>query len=59
MNRKMVNFVIDSEVWEKFKKIAQDKGLSASAMLRNYIVSKVEREMRNERTDMRGKNEKK
>lgn len=46
MNRKMVNFVIDGEVWEKFKKIAQDKGLSASAMLRNYIASKVEREIR-------------
>ena len=46
VGKKMVNFVIDDEVWKEFKALAKKKGLSASAMLRNYIVSKVEREMR-------------
>ena len=48
-NKKMVNFVINEEIWEKFKDLANNKGLSASAMLRNYILTKIEREIRNEK----------
>ena len=42
-DKRMVNFVIDYDVWEKFKALAKKKGLSASAMLRNYIISKVKK----------------
>jgi hypothetical protein len=40
-SKKMANFLIEEELWIKFKEYAKDRGSNASNILRQYIVKKV------------------
>jgi len=43
-DKKLVNFWIEKEIWEEFKKISFQKGLNASSAIRMYIIEKVKNE---------------
>ena len=39
--KKLVNFWIEDEVWRDFKRVAEIEGVSASTLIRQFILKKV------------------
>jgi antitoxin component of RelBE/YafQ-DinJ toxin-antitoxin module len=50
-NNKMVNFLIEDELWEKFKIISKNSGLTASSALRRFIIRKVKEYEKKQKED--------